>query len=192
MTFPVLLIIFYHQLMFQALLFWKTFSLNNFLNKSVITLSAKNIRFALVFVLFLSICLSSASSYLTYQSLLPIDIMDRGIADLITFFSLALSIRILFMVLYESRRSWRIGIDQHDKTELITDGIFRISRNPLMLCYFLTVLGYSMMIPNLAVITAGITFLYFGNCLVVTEEHYLESIHKQSYHQYKEDVGRYL
>jgi len=192
MNIPATLIIIYHQAIFQFLFFLKTFSLNNFLQRSIIHPQPVNLRFSLVLLLFISITLSSASSYQTYNSLIPLKIMDRSVADLIIFFSLILSIRILFMTLYDSKRSWRIGIDPHEKTELITDGIFRISRNPLMLCYFLTVLGYSLMVPNLAVIVSGITLLYFGNCAVLNEEEYLGTAHRQDYHKYLMEVDRYL
>ncbi|MBK7524567.1 MAG: DUF1295 domain-containing protein [Saprospiraceae bacterium] len=42
---------------------------------------------------------------------------------------------------YQMSNSWRIGIDEENKTKLVTEGIFSISRNPIFLGMIISVLG---------------------------------------------------
>lgn len=44
--------------------------------------------------------------------------------------------------------SWRIGIDQEKKTELVSVGVFRFSRNPIFLGMIVTLFGLFLTFPN--------------------------------------------
>ena len=46
---------------------------------------------------------------------------------------LILSLVLIWLAQTNMKDSWRIGIDEKNKTELVTDGFFAISRNPIFL-----------------------------------------------------------
>ena len=46
------------------------------------------------------------------------------------------------------RDSWRAGVSKTDKTELVTDGIYQISRNPAFLGFDLVYIGILLMFFN--------------------------------------------
>lgn len=49
---------------------------------------------------------------------------------------------------YQMSNSWRIGIDAGNKTKLVTDGVFSISRNLIFLGMIISVLGLFFIVPN--------------------------------------------
>ncbi len=90
------------------------------------------------------------------------------------------------------RKSWRIGIDESEKTELITRGIYRFSRNPYFLSYDLVLAGMVFcMVSPLLIAPASATIILF-HCMILREERYLEKQHGDSYLRYKKEVRRYL
>lgn len=88
--------------------------------------------------------------------------------------------------------SWRVGIPNQDRTELVTDGIYRYSRNPAFLGFDLQYIGVLLMFCNLltAVFTAfAITMLHLQ---ILQEERYLTSAFGAEYLHYRRRVFRYL
>ena len=53
---------------------------------------------------------------------------------------------IFFISVLTMKNSWRAGIPEHDKTELITNGIYRYSRNPAFLALILCTQEYCLCI----------------------------------------------
>lgn len=90
------------------------------------------------------------------------------------------------------KKSWRIGVDGKEKTELITDGIYRISRNPYFLSYDLVLLGmvFCLLSPYF-IIPVLITMVLF-HLMILKEETYLEKQHQEKYRKYKKEVRRYI
>jgi protein-S-isoprenylcysteine O-methyltransferase Ste14 len=89
-------------------------------------------------------------------------------------------------------KSWRIGIDDKEKTDLVTDGIYRISRNPYFLSYDIVLIGMVLcLLSVILIITASITIVLF-HVMILREEKYLESNHGESYLKYKKEVRRYI
>src|ERR1044072_5412297 len=89
--------------------------------------------------------------------------------------------------------AWRIGVDPEERTELVTDGPFRIVRNPIYSAMIPTVFGLVLMVPN---VLAVVVFV----CLVVSiemqvrlvEEPYLQRTHGSDYGKYAARVGRFV
>ena len=44
--------------------------------------------------------------------------------------------------------SWRIGVDEAERTELVTDGPFSLARNPIFAAMLPTSLGLALMVPS--------------------------------------------
>ncbi len=60
------------------------------------------------------------------------------------------------------KNSWRIGIDTETKTDLITSGLFKFSRNPIFLGIILSLVGLFLTTPN----ALTVLFLILGYVLI--------------------------
>lgn len=91
------------------------------------------------------------------------------------------------------RDSWRAGVPQTDKTELITNGIYQISRNPAFLGFDLLYIGILLMFFNwiLCSVTA-FAIVMFHLQIVNVEEDFLLTAFGDEYVQYRKQVNRYL
>lgn len=88
---------------------------------------------------------------------------------------------------------WRIGIDPTERTTLLTDGLFRVVRNPIYTAWALTGLGLALLVPNLVAVV-GLAVLLVGIELTVrlVEEPHLHRVHGFAYERYAAQVGRFL
>lgn len=89
--------------------------------------------------------------------------------------------------------SWRTGIDEAERTALVTTGAFRVVRNPIFTTAILAFLGLALMVPNPVAVT-GMVIQVIGIELQVrlAEEPYLRRIHGVAYTDYASRVGRFL
>lgn len=88
--------------------------------------------------------------------------------------------------------SWRIGIDEKHKTELVTSGIFRISRNPIFLGIRLNLLGLFLVMPNALTLALWLLGDVAIQLQVFLEEEHLLQQHGAAYQQYQMKTARYL
>ena len=90
------------------------------------------------------------------------------------------------------KNSWRIGIDTDTKTELVTSGLFSVSRNPIFFGMILSLVGLFLTTPN----TLTLIFLILGYVLIQIqirlEEEFLTKEHGQAYIGYKQKVRRLI
>lgn len=89
--------------------------------------------------------------------------------------------------------SWRIGIDEAERTDLVTIGAFRVVRNPIFAAVIVTFLGLAAMVPN-PVAIAGVVITVIGIQVQVrlAEEPYLRRVHGAVYTDYASRVGRFV
>lgn len=89
--------------------------------------------------------------------------------------------------------SWRIGVDETERTELVTTGSFAIVRNPIFTTLLLTLTGLVLMVPN-PVAVVGLVIAIAGIQVQVrgVEEPYLRGVHGHAYRDYTTRVGRFL
>ncbi|MFP8892734.1 methyltransferase family protein [Chryseobacterium sp. EZn1] len=85
-----------------------------------------------------------------------------------------------------------MGIDNSAKTELITHGLFRFSRNPIFLGMTISLIGFFLAFPTVI----AFAFLLTGSMLmqiqIRLEEEYLLKEHGEIYIAYKKKVRRML
>jgi protein-S-isoprenylcysteine O-methyltransferase Ste14 len=93
---------------------------------------------------------------------------------------------------YQMQQSWRIGIDENNRTKLVTSSVFGFSRNPVFLGMLSSLLGMFLVIPN----ALTLTILFVSYCLlqiqIRLEEAFLGSQHGAVYQAYREKVRRLL
>jgi protein-S-isoprenylcysteine O-methyltransferase Ste14 len=89
--------------------------------------------------------------------------------------------------------SWRIGVDETERTTLVTGGPFRLVRNPVFTAAVAVIAGIVLAVPSLIAI-AGLVAAIVGVQLQVhsVEEPYLLRAHGEQYRRYAARVGRFL
>ena len=101
---------------------------------------------------------------------------------------------IVFIIAVRTMRdSWRAGVSQSDKTELVTNGIYQISRNPAFLGFDLLYIGTLLMFFSwiLCILTVFAVVMYHLQ-IVNVEEEFLLAAFGNDYLQYKKKVCRYI
>ncbi|SMC37979.1 methyltransferase family protein [Chryseobacterium sp. YR221] len=92
----------------------------------------------------------------------------------------------------QMKNSWRIGIDSKTKTELITHGLFRFSRNPIFLGMMVSLIGFFLAFPTVIAFIFSLMGCILMQIQIRLEEEYLQKQHGQAYLTYKKRVGRML
>ena len=89
--------------------------------------------------------------------------------------------------------SWRIGVQQSERTELVLTGPFRFVRNPIFTSMLLTSMGLALLLPTVLMIAAFACLLVAIQIQVrLIEEPYLSRTHGASYAHYRSRVGRFV
>lgn len=88
--------------------------------------------------------------------------------------------------------SWRAGIPDKDKTELVTNGIYKFSRNPAFLGFDFMYAGVLLMYFNPLTAVFSLFAAVTLHLQILQEEKYLTSVFGSSYTAYKSRVFRYL
>ncbi len=104
----------------------------------------------------------------------------------------ALGVILFISAMLAMRDNWRVGASSTDKTELVTSGIFSVSRNPAFLGFDLVYIGLLFMFFNWLLLAASvIAALMLHLQIVNVEEDLLCKTFGESYLEYKKKVDRY-
>ena len=87
--------------------------------------------------------------------------------------------------------SWRAGIPDSDKTKLVTDGIYRYSRNPAFLGFDLQYIGILLIYFNLLTLIFTMFAVAMLHFQILQEEQYLTVTFGEEYQAYRRQVFRY-
>lgn len=121
-----------------------------------------------------------------------INILEYDFFHYIGFVLMIVALIWVILAQLQMKNSWRIGIDSTTKTELVTHGLFRISRNPIFLGMTISLVGFFLVFPTVI----AFSFLLMGNVLmqiqIRLEEEYLIKEHGEIYLTYKKRVNRML
>ncbi|NOZ07784.1 MAG: isoprenylcysteine carboxylmethyltransferase family protein [FCB group bacterium] len=96
------------------------------------------------------------------------------------------------LALSAMKSSWRVGIKYDQKTDLITDGIYRFSRNPYFLSYDILIFGYCLIFPSILLIVLYLALVFTFHAMIKEEEKYLQSVHGDTFSDYRRRVNRYF
>ncbi len=79
-----------------------------------------------------------------------------------------------------------------EETELVTSGIYRVMRNPIVFGIFLLVVGTFLTIPDIFTLAALIFNVVTFNSKAKDEERFLLARFGKKFEEYKSQVGRYF
>ena len=123
----------------------------------------------------------------------PIGALDGHVAHAL---GTALAIGGIALTLYAQSAmgaSWRIGVDETERTGLVTDGPFAVVRNPIFAAMLPTSIGLALIVPSVPAL-AGVLALFVALELQTraVEEPYLLRTHGGEYAAYAARVGRFV
>ena len=148
------------------------------------------------FVKFIEITLKTATYLLPVIQIISI-VFYSGTAH-ITFRLLGVVITMLGVLVFivsvaQMKDNWRAGVQREDKTNLVTEGIYSISRNPAFLGFDLMYIGILFSFFNWFLCFAtSFAVVFFHLQIVNVEEEFLTEAFQNEYLQYKSKVCRYL
>lgn len=88
--------------------------------------------------------------------------------------------------------SWRAGIPEKDRTQLVQTGIYRISRNPAFVGFDLMYIGLLVAFPNLLHAIFALFPVVMLHLQILQEEPYCRATFGAPYEAYCKKVRRYL
>jgi protein-S-isoprenylcysteine O-methyltransferase Ste14 len=119
--------------------------------------------------------------------------LDRTWLHVVGVVLAALGIAGTFVTQLAMGKSWRIGVDETERTDLVETGPFAIVRNPIYAAVITTIAGIALVVPNVIAL--------LGWCLLViaielqvrlVEEPYLRRQHGEAFERYVATVGRFI
>ena len=123
----------------------------------------------------------------------PIDQLDRAVVHVLGVALFALGLTGTLAAQVAMGTSWRIGVDESERTALVTRGPFGLVRNPIFAAMLPTSLGLTLMVPSVVALT-GLAALVVALQLQVrvVEEPYLRRTQGSAYADYAARVGRFI
>jgi protein-S-isoprenylcysteine O-methyltransferase Ste14 len=126
------------------------------------------------------------------QYLVSIEYLKSEITVWVGLGLLHLSFIIIFIAQRNMANEWRIGIDNENKVNLITKGMFGISRNPIFLGVLIVFVGMFLIIPNAVTLVILISGFIVIQVQVRLEEEFLIKQLGDEYIDYMKNVKRWL
>lgn len=124
--------------------------------------------------------------------LIPIDYLEN---DILVWIGIGL-VHLAFLIIFNAQRNmaneWRIGIDNENKVNLITKGMFSITRNPIFLGVIFVFVGLFLIIPNTVTVLILVTGVLLIQIQVRLEEEFLRNTLRDEYKSYEKQVNRWL
>ena len=111
----------------------------------------------------------------------------RTIALLLWFFGFVL----LYLGRFKLGNSFRLGTPKED-TSLRTDGLFRMSRNPMYVGVYLTIAASILYTTNPLVILLGVFVIVIHHTSALAEEEHMQNVFGRKYLDYCNRVRRYI
>jgi len=124
--------------------------------------------------------------------LLPFWYLESDTLVLVGWSVLILSLLFVWFAQSSMRESWRIGIDEENKTELVTNGFFAISRNPIFLGVLVANIGLFFVLPNAFTLLIIALSTVSINTQIRLEEEFLLKEFGEQYKMYNGRVNRWI
>ncbi|MBT8218552.1 MAG: isoprenylcysteine carboxylmethyltransferase family protein [Bacteroidia bacterium] len=191
--FIFLLIYFFFVFFLRSYLLWKRTGVNPLtFNKSDDAHGYNGKVFTFISILEFVVVFIYAFKIDWYQYLLPFWYLENNYLSYVGWACLVLSLVLVWIAQSQMADSWRIGIDEKTKTELVTNGLFSISRNPIFLGVMIANVGLLLIIPNAFTLLIVSLSSISINTQIRLEEAFLKRSHGDVYEEYLGKVGRWF
>lgn len=122
----------------------------------------------------------------------PLELLQIQVLQCIGYGLLHLSLIWIFIAQRNLADEWRIGIDYENKVNLVTRGLFGISRNPIFLGVILVFIGLFFIVPNLLTAIILVSGYIVIQIQVRLEEQFLSEELGPAYKEYMKKVRRWM
>ena len=130
-------------------------------------------------------CVVSVVSIFTVNSFLAVEFRMIGIVLGI------LAIIFFAAATISMKTSWRVGIPE-EKTSLVTDGIYRWSRNPAFVGFDLLYMSLTLMFFNLPLVIVSVWAAVMLHLQILQEEDHMYKMFGAEYEDYRKHTLRYI
>ncbi len=127
-----------------------------------------------------------------YEYLGPINWLEHSFSITAGLFLLITTFLWISVSQSKMGKAWRIGIDMDNQNNLVTQGVFSLSRNPIFLGIKLNALGFFLVLPNALSLAIFIVGSLLIDIQVRLEEDYLTDKYGDAYTEYCSRVGRWV
>lgn len=127
-----------------------------------------------------------------HKYLMPLWYLEQEHLVYIGWFLLIFSLLFVWFAQGNMRESWRIGINEENKTELVTNGIFSFSRNPIFLGIMIANIGLFLVLPNAFTMLIIALSTVSINTQIRLEEEFLKEEFGNQYTEYLSKVNRWI
>lgn len=139
----------------------------------------RTITTLIVFVIIISIYLNTT-------------LISNGIVRYLGILLIGIGTVVFIAAMITMRDSWRAGIPQGEKLQIVTKGMYRVSRNPAFLGFDLTYIGATIAFGNVVLLLFSMVAITMMHLQILEEERYMETTFGGEYLAYKNRVARYL
>lgn len=109
------------------------------------------------------------------------ELLHSGMASWVGVLLCVAGLLLLFLGLVSFGQSFRVGIDQDRPDNLVTTGIFALSRIPIYVAFGFVLLGQFLLFSNWILLVYMMAAIWLFHRQVLREEEYMRSHHGQEY-----------
>lgn len=172
----------YRQTGINPVVFSKTGNAHDFIGRIMKLLSVLPIVFTSIYAL----------NENAYKMLVPVSYMQKNAIQFTGLIMIHISLVWIIVAQYQMKNAWRIGIDEKNKTLLVTHGLFSISRNPVFAGMMMSAWGLFLVLPNIISFFSAASAHIIIQIQIRLEEAHLLKQHGIVYEAYKSKVRRIL
>jgi len=103
-----------------------------------------------------------------------------------------LGVLAFLLAILHMQSNWRAGIDETQQTNIVTNGIYKHSRNPAFVGFDLLYIGTALALPNMALLASVLIAITLLHIQILEEEKYLKKAFGAEYTEYKKKTPRYI
>jgi protein-S-isoprenylcysteine O-methyltransferase Ste14 len=138
-------------------------------------------------------CAAAAPLLAILDAIEPLGALDGAAGHAVGIALAVCGIVLTFLAQLSMGDDWRIGVDPEERTGLVTDGPFRLVRNPIYSAMIPTVVGLALMVPSVvAVVGLSVLMVALELQVRIVEEPHLVRVHGDDYLRYAARVGRFV
>ena len=104
----------------------------------------------------------------------------------------AFGLALFAAALWSFGRSWRVGVDERTPGDLVSGGVFALSRNPIFVFMNLYAIGGLLLNGTPVFVGIALATILGVHFQILQEERFLAGRYGRAYERYRERTGRYV